>query len=137
MPKKAAKVKITHAIRNELRMLCALRGYSNLKCGKGKTLVQQHDALYAYYHGQPPSRPSQIKMLCEGNYLYRDLYDAKQKISTSKKDTEASTTELVLKKTLHCDTNRVYRATKEITYSDLERISHHLLHPLRNYHIKL
>ena len=64
--------------------------------GKGKTLMQQYDALYAYYHGKQPLRPSQIKMLCEGILQYSDLYDSIVKPTTSK--TNGEVTELVLKK---------------------------------------
>ena len=42
-------------------------------------------------------------------------------MSTSKKDTESTVTELVLKKTLHCNQTRVFRATKEIAHFDLEK----------------
>ena len=87
-----------------------------MKQGKGKMVMQQHDTMYQYYHGKPPSRPSQIKMLCDGVYSYRELYDAKQNISTSKNDSQGTTTELILKKSLHCDSTRVFRATKEIGY---------------------
>ena len=56
--KKAKKVELTPSVRNELRMMCALRGYSYLKQGKGKTAMQQQDAMYVFYHGKVPSRPS-------------------------------------------------------------------------------
>ena len=66
MGKKSQKVKLTPAIWNELRILCALRGYSSMKQGKGKTAMQQHDAMYQYCHGKPLSHPSQIKIICNG-----------------------------------------------------------------------
>ena len=60
--------------------------------------MQQYDALYAYCHDKPPSRPSQIKMLFEGGNTYRDLYKRQQRVATAKKDNKDSTTEFVLKK---------------------------------------
>ena len=119
--KKAGKVKLPFHIRSELRMLCAMKGYSSMKGGKGKTLMQQHDALFAYYHGKAPSRPSQIKLLCSGGYGFEDLYDSKQKMATSKSDNTVTTEELILKKELHRDPVRTFRATKEINAIDLEK----------------
>ena len=121
--KKTSKVKLPFNIRNELRMLCAMKGYSSMKGGKGKTLMQQYDTLYAYYHGKEPSRPSQIKILCSGGYGYGDLYDSIQKVATSKSASTETTEELVLKKDLHRDPTRVFRAKKEINYLDLEKKS--------------
>ena len=46
MGKKAQKVKLTPTMWNELRILCALRGYSSMKQGKGKTVMQRHDTMY-------------------------------------------------------------------------------------------
>ena len=112
--KKGGKVKLPIAIRNELRMLCAMRGYSIMKGGKGKTLMQHHDSLFAFYHGKPPSRPSQINMLAKGSYCYSELYECNQRVATSKKDDTDRITELVLKKELHRDASRRFRATKEI-----------------------
>ena len=106
--KKTDKVKSPLNIRNELRMLCAMKGYSNMKGSKGKTLMQQHDALYIFYHGKVPSRSSQIKILCSGGYGYRDIYDSVRKVATSKNDTVDTMEELVLKKDLHGDPARVF-----------------------------
>ena len=96
--KKRVKIKLPVNIRNELQILYAMRAYNSIKGGKGKTIMQQYDALYAYYHDKPPSRPSQIKMLFEGGNTYRDLYKRQQRVATAKKDNKDSTTEFVLKK---------------------------------------
>ena len=103
-------------------MACALKAYSHLKQGKGKTIMQQYDSMFAYYHGKPPNRPSQIKLLAEGSTgQYRELYESVQIAATSKKADIGSTTELILKQTLHRDTLRTFRAGKEINYLDLEK----------------
>ena len=39
--KKVVAVKLPKHVRDELRMTCALKGYSNIKCGKGKKLKRQ------------------------------------------------------------------------------------------------
>ena len=90
-----------------------------MKGGKGKTNMQQHDTLFAYFHGKPPSRPSQIKMLCDGGVSYSAIYDSIQRVVTSKKDTVQCITDLVLKWELHRDGTRKFRATKEINNDDL------------------
>ena len=65
MAKNKTKVieRLPNEIRNELRMVCALKGYSHMRGGKGKTLRQQNDFMYTFYHGKEPSRPSQINLL--------------------------------------------------------------------------
>ena len=52
--KKSQFEKINFAIRGELRMACALKAYSHFKQGRGKTIRQQHNSMYAFYHGNPP-----------------------------------------------------------------------------------
>ena len=120
--KKKPFAKLPFTIYNELRMACSLKAYSHLKQGKGKTVMQQHDSMSAYFHGKPPNRPSQIKLLAEGSTAsYRELYESVQNKATSKKDDSVTTTELLLKKTLHRDPVRTFCAGKEINYLDLEK----------------
>ena len=84
--------------------------------------MQQHDSMFAYFHGKPPTRPSQIKLLAEGSTSqYRELYESIQNVATSKKDDSGTTTELLIKKTLYRDPVRTFRAGKEINYLDLEK----------------
>jgi len=50
MPKKKVKkiivpVKLPKEIRDKLRMSCALKGYSHIKCGKGKDIPMQQNAM--------------------------------------------------------------------------------------------
>ena len=77
-------------IRDELRMSCALRGYSDLKCGKSRRITQQYEAMYEFYHGKPPHKPSQIHMLASANLNYADLYD-EVNIPALNKDDETAT----------------------------------------------
>ena len=113
--------KLPSSIRNELRMLCALRGHSLMKGGKGKTIKQQVDFMNVFHHGKEPSRPSQIKLLCSGTLHCSALYEVEQRISTSKADDSVSTTDLALKKILHRHPTRKFRSTKEINVLDLEK----------------
>ena len=70
-------------------MACALKAYSHLKQGKGKTIMQQHAIMFAYFHGKPPNRPSQIKLLAEGSTgQHRELCESVQNAATSKKDVQ-------------------------------------------------
>ena len=82
--KAVAPVKLLKEVRNKLRMTCALRGYSYIKCGSGKKLGQQQKELERYHHGQAPNYPSQIKFLVEGSYTYRDLYNTETLIVTKR-----------------------------------------------------
>ena len=53
-------------IREELRMVVALRGFSNMKSGEGRNAKMQENQMYAYYHGVKNARPSHIDMLRKG-----------------------------------------------------------------------
>ena len=63
-------LKLPKNVRDELRLTCALRGYSSIMYGVGKKLSKQHLELSEYYDGKAPHRPSQIKMLCEAQLGY-------------------------------------------------------------------
>ena len=76
--------KLPKQVRDELRMTVALQAFSHIKGGKGKTTKMQNDAMFSYYHGVQPQRPSQIKMLCDGNLRYHALYKVVQKQITNK-----------------------------------------------------
>ena len=113
------------AIRNELRMCVALRGYSALREGKGKTLTQQYACLEDFYHGKKGHSPSQIQMMAEGQLYYADLYDATTKTITSKKHKSNkknnTTTRYYLKSSLTCDDSSRYYQGTDITVRDLEK----------------
>jgi hypothetical protein len=113
------------SIRNELRMTCALRGYSALREGDGKTLVKQYEFMNRFYHGHGNKSPSQIRMLAEGVSLYSDLYDEKEiSLITQRKTNRGATTNqrrLCLKDTLSRDPDRSFYVGEQITYQDLEK----------------
>lgn len=67
--KKLKKEKTPLVIRNELRILCALKGCSNVKGGESRIMKKQWD----FYHSKEPSRPTQTKLLREGTYCHADL----------------------------------------------------------------
>ena len=73
-------------IRDELRMCCALKAYSHIKCGGGKNQKTQWFEMERFYHGSPPNHPSQISLLALASYSYRHLYDTYTKVSTNKSD---------------------------------------------------
>ena len=64
-------------IRDELRMSVALQGYSSLREGEGKTLIQQYQCMETFFHGSAAKAPSQIQMMAEGIGRYKDLYEKK------------------------------------------------------------
>jgi hypothetical protein len=66
-------------------MCIALRGYSAIRVGKGKTLHQQYALLEDFFHGKEGHSPSQIEMMAKGQLYYVDLYDSSTISITSKK----------------------------------------------------
>ena len=112
-------------IRNELRMTCALRGYSALREGDGKTLAKQYEFMNRFYHGHGNKSPSQIRMLAEGVSPYKDLYDEKEiSLITQRKINRNATTNqrrLCLKDNLSRDPDRSFYVGEQITYEDLEK----------------
>ena len=83
--KKTAITPLPKFIHDELRMPCALKGYSLLKTGKAMRLPDQHSAMQKFFHGQPPLHPSQIKLLAEAHVNYSALYDEEEVLIKSKK----------------------------------------------------
>ena len=87
--KKSKKQKIgpmPNIIRNELKMTCALKGFSDMKCGTAKRIAYQYSFSSRFYHGHATNYPSQIKLLAEGKHVYRALYDEVEVTTTKKKD---------------------------------------------------
>ena len=72
------------AVRDELRMCVALRGYSSIRSGFGKKLETQYKLMETFFHGKS-SQPSQIQMLVDGQLAYAALYDSKTAPVASKK----------------------------------------------------
>jgi hypothetical protein len=118
-PTKGSKVPKT--IRDELRMAIALKGYSSIREGSGKTLKQQMDLLYQFFHGQEPTHPSQLRLLCNGGYPYNEFYESSSKVATKKSSTANDTSSLVLKQSLSLDRFRTYYAGIDIKHKDLEK----------------
>jgi hypothetical protein len=106
-------------------MTCALRGYSSIRSGEGKTLKQQHDVMFQFYHGVKDTKPSQILMLCQGVSPYSDLYKTITQQTVSKKSPnkkkKSPTIKTCLKESLSRDESRVYYTGTDITKSDLEK----------------
>lgn len=135
--KKTPLPKLSKVIRDEIRMTCALKGFSTLIQGNGKTNNRQFDQMYHFYHGKKPHRPSQIEMLCKGHGSYRALYNLSQVTVTSKNGSTESVNRLFLKPSLHLDLNVNYRADIELVTEDLERktVNNPLLVTGRSLHV--
>ena len=100
-------------------MIVALRGYSHIKCGEGRTTKQQESIMYSYFHGNPPTRPSQLKMLTHGEGQYSDLYDYSTKTVVDKHTSVSS--RLYLKSSLTMDDTFNYLSKIDINSEDLEK----------------
>ena len=119
--KEVAAIKLPKIFRDELRMTCALRGFSHLKCGMAMKFKKQQEQLARFYHGQPPDHPSQIKLLAQGSYTYRELYEEESSIITKKSDEISSSVHLYLKPMFSPGSIGRFRAGIDITEVDLEK----------------
>ena len=72
--KKISKLKtpllLPKYIQDEFRMTCAIRGYSQIKCGCGKTMSTKYAEMGEFYHGKLPTHPSQIDLLSKAAAPY-------------------------------------------------------------------
>ena len=115
-------------IRDELHMTAALRCYSVMRSGNAKSLQMQYDTMSNLFHGDEPSVASNIKLLSNGSFLYKDLYDLEENTdaitSKSSQSTLASQVpKLSIKINLSRDKSRRYYADKDIIRTDLEKKS--------------
>lgn len=117
--------RLPKSIRDELRMCCALRGYSKIRQGDGKTLLQQHASMQKFFHGELGKSPSQVKMLAEGTSHYQDLYESGVVSMVTKKDSKRKKRQDVTRRHLRINLSRdettLYYVGSEITYGDLEK----------------
>ena len=91
------------AIRDELRMCVALRGYSSIRGGFGKKLDIQYKLMETFYHGTS-TQPSQIELLVNGQLAYASLYDSKTAPVVSKNQKKKKRN----KKHQHCTTSNLH-----------------------------
>ena len=108
-------------IRDELRITCAMKGYSNIKSGKTKKISDQQEELYTFFHEKGHDSPSQIGLLAKGQICYKELYEQKNVVVTSKKGTNSSVLKRYLKTSLTQDTSRLYYIGEDIFDTDLEK----------------
>ena len=117
-------------LREELRMTVAMRCYSVLRSGNAKSLNQQYSTMSKLFHGQEPATPSNLKLLCNAAYVYKDLYDVFDEstvvTSTTMENVDsiiANSQKYVLKSSLSRDGSRNYFAGIDIVATDLEKKS--------------
>ena len=113
-------------IRDELRMTAAMRCYSILRSGSAKSLNAQYETMSNLFHGDEPSIVSNIKMLADGSYVYRDLFNVEDCDVVTSKSSEADIScppKLTLKVELSMDKSKTYYANNDILRSDLEKKS--------------
>lgn len=77
--------------------MCFLKGYLHIKCGKGKKIMRQEIELESFCHSHPPNYPSQIALITDALYSYRELYDEFTTISTNKDNNMQDISENTLK----------------------------------------
>lgn len=112
-------------VRDELRMTCALQGFSAMRQEGEKTLKKQAEFMNDFFHGVEGKRPSQIKMVAEGTSIYKELYETSIKTVVNKKKKgnakSKSVTRRRLKDTLTRTEGILYYIGSDITHSDLEK----------------
>ena len=85
MPKKKEHADpLPKHIRDELRMTCALWYYSSLRQGEGKKVKDLWISMSDLYHGNNTSIPSQLLLLSNGSFSYKDLFDDHVETTTKK-----------------------------------------------------
>ena len=114
-------IPLPRTIRQELKLTCAMRGYSEMKCGSKKKLCDQYSFMHKIYHGHPPNRPSQISLLAEGRTCYSGLYEEVIVPATKKNGSVDSVKKMKLKEIFSRDANHVYYSGQEIYTNDLEK----------------
>ena len=112
-------------IRDELRVTAAMRCYSVMRSGGSKSTSAQHDYMFSLFHGDGSSIPANVDMLCNGSYVYRELYDVnamEEPVLSKSDDADAeSRISLSLKSSLIRNKSRTYYAKIDICKSDLEK----------------
>ena len=122
----ASKQKLPKAIRDELRMTCALRGYSTIRTGSGMKIRDQQEKMEQFYHGIEGNIPSQIQLLSEAKVEYADLYESTdiaivtKKGSKRKKMKANATDRKHLNQTMSRDESAFYYVGTDIRYHDLK-----------------
>ena len=119
--KKNVVARLPREIRNELRMTCAMKGFSELRSGKPRRLNEQHIFMSKFYHGHPPNQPSQIRLLSEGRAAYRDLFE-EDIVKTTKKNADIDSVRVLRLKHVLCGCRGTsYHSASDINWQDLEK----------------
>ena len=79
---------------------------------------KQEGIMYTFFHGNPPSHLSQVKILANGEGPYNELYDYSTKLVVDK--TTSVSSKLILKPSLTQDDPVNYSTNIDITFADLE-----------------
>ena len=106
-------------IKDELRMLCAVRGYDMIKQGPGMNVNKQRDAMYEFFHGNSTNKPSQVEILASGveGTPYADLFGD---FLVSSSDSEVSSVvQRKLKNFYSQDNSSAYFCGVQIQHIDL------------------
>ena len=108
--------------RDQLRTLLAVCGFSAIECGAKMSKKKQMEELSIFYLGQPPNKPSQLKMLCEGVGKYSALYDEYKTTITGKNGKMSDVSRLYLKFELIRNCRTKYFVGEAINYQRLETL---------------
>ena len=119
--KKGGTTMLPREIRNELKMAVALKGFAQMREGKGKKMQDQFIWMERFFHGKKPVFPSQLKLLCNGSFGYEDFYESIHVVATSKESTNRDITSLILKPSLTLNKFQSFRAGSDVNHLLLEK----------------
>jgi len=114
---------LPRAIRKEVKMAVCLKALSQMKEGGSKNLTAQYEEMHKFFHGKEPTFPSQLKLFCEASLAYRDFYESKFAVLTSKESSNDDAETLILKPSLTLNNYVYYRAKIDIKHNSLEKKS--------------
>ena len=106
-------------------MTVALRCYSVLREGTGKKISELYSSIFDTYHSNESlSIVSNLKLLCNGSYVFKHLFDYKVQNNTNKNSSSACydvISYVLLKVKLACGSNQSFTAGIDNTTDDLEK----------------
>ena len=100
--------------------MCSQRVFKH-KVWEGEKLKRQEMEIERFYHGQEPNYPSQISLLANASYSYRELYDGSTVVSTNKNDSMEDITANTLKDCYTAGSNIKFCSGIDINSLDLEK----------------
>ena len=92
-----------------------------MRKGSGKKISEQIIEMEKIFHRKQPTFPSQLKILHNGSFGYRDFYKSIHAVATSKELSDRDLISLILKPSLTLNKFQVYHAGIDINHLLVEK----------------